>query len=116
MPELFKSLEWPRSLFESALSENPTWRTVPELYLLKWSQMSPVSGCVGVRTYVRYVHRLLVFDYSHLGCYLSYWCGLDYMCSLVKCLELSIGVSLTSVLNIIYRILCHFALEARVWT
>ena len=104
MPELFKSLEWPRSLFELALSENPTWRTVPELYLLKLSQMYPVSVCVGVRTYVRCVHRLLVFDYLHLWCYLSYWCCVDYVCSLVKCLELSVGVNLISVLDSIHSI------------
>ena len=101
MPKLFKSLEWPRSLFELALSENPTWRTVPELH---FSQMFLVGVCLCVHTYVRQVHRLLVFDYAHLGCYLSYWYGINYMCSLVKCLELSVGVSLTSVLDSIHSI------------
>ena len=102
MPELFKSLEWPRSLFELALSENPTWRPVPELY---FSQMIFVGGCLCVHTHVRQVHRLLVFDYAHLGCYLSYWCGINHMCSLVKCLELSVGVNLTSVLDSLISIL-----------
>ena len=97
MSELSKSLEWLQSLFESALSENPTWLTVPELYLPNLSQMFSVSVCLCVRTYVRWVHCLLVFYYLHLWCYLSYWCCLDYVCSVVKCLELTVGVSSTSV-------------------
>ena len=114
MPELSKSLEWLWSLFESALSENSTWLTVPELYLLSLSQMFPIGVCLCVRTYVRWVHRLLVQYYLHFWCYLSYWCYLCYVCPLVNCLELAVGVSLTSVLNIIYGILCHFALEVKV--
>ena len=114
MPELFKSLEWPWSLFEFALSENPTWRTVPELYLLNLSQMFPIGVCLCVRMYVRWVHRLLVQYYLHYWCYLRYWCHLYYVCCLGYCHELSVGVSLTSVLSIVCRILYHFALEVRV--
>ena len=114
MPVLYESLEWLWSLFESALGENLIWLTVPELYLLSLSQMFPIGVCLCVRTYVRWVHRLLVLYYLHLWCYLSYWCCLGYVCSVVNCLELTVGVSLTSVLNIIYRLSCHFTLEVKV--
>ena len=114
MPVLYESLEWLWSLFESALGENSIWLTVHELYLLSLSQMFPIGVCLCVRTYVRWVHRLFVQYYLHYWCYLSYWCYLCYVCHLVNCRELSVGVSLTSVLNIICRILYHFALEVKV--
>ena len=104
MFKLFKSLEWPQSLFELAWSLNPTWRTVLGLYLLIWSQLFPVGVCGGVRTYVRYVHCMLVFDYSPLWYYLSYCCPSTYVYSLVKYLALSVGVNLTSVLDSIHVI------------
>ena len=104
MFKLFKSLEWPQSLFELAWSLNPTWRTVFELYLLIWSQLFSVGTRVGVRTYVLYVHCLLVFSYSPLWYYLSYCCPSTYVYSLVKYLELSVGVNLTSVLDSIHVI------------
>ena len=114
MPVLYESLEWLWSLFESALGENLIWLTVPKLHSLSLSQMFPIGVCLCVRTYVLWVHRLLVQYYLHFWCYLSYWCYLCYVCPLVNCLELAVGVSLTSVLNIIYGILCHFALEVKV--
>ena len=104
MCNLFKSLEWTQSLFELAWSLNPTWRTVFGLHLLIWSQLFPAGTCVGVRTYVLYVHCLLVFDYSPLWYYLSYCCPSTYVYSLVKYLELSVGVNLTSVLDSIHVI------------
>ena len=114
MTVFYESLEWPWSLFEFALGENLIWLTVPNLYLLSLSQMSPIGVCLCVRMYVRWVHRLLVPYSLHYGCYLCYWCHLCYVCCLGYCHELSVGVSLTSVLNIICRILYHFALEVKV--
>ena len=104
MSNLFKVLEWTQSLFELAWSLNPTWRMVFGLYLLIWSQLFPVGICVGVRTYVLYVHCLLIFSYSPLWSYLSYCCYSTYVYSLVKSLELSVGVNLTSVLDSIHVI------------
>ena len=104
MSNLFKSLEWPQSLFELAWSPNPTWRMVFGLYFLTWSQLFPIGNCIGVRTYVLYVHYLLIFSYLPLWSYLSYCCYSTYEYSLVKSLELSVRVNLTSVLDSIYVI------------
>ena len=104
MSNLVKSLEWTQSLFELAWSPNPTWRMVFGLYFLAWSQLFPIGICVGVRMYVLYVHYLLIFSYLPLWSYLSYCCYSTYEYSLVKSLELSVRVNLTSVLDSIYVI------------
>ena len=102
MCNLFKSLEWTQSLFELAWSLNPTWRTVFGLYLLIWSQLFPVGICIGVRTHVLYVHPLLTVSYLPLWSYLSYCRYSTYEYSLVKSLELPVGLNLTSVLDSIH--------------